>query len=344
MEKSYDFNKHKLSAYMDIKKIAENRPPYIGTGFSKLDKLLGGGLSPNLYVLGAVSSLGKSTFLLQAAENIAASRTPVLYFSLEMPVEYISVISLSRQCFKQANDKKSAPKISDLLSGGRKSKNCEDAIGECRERTKELYIIERKDVMSEDENAPFGVDTICEYTKQFIGHQRKKKPPVVIVDYLQLLQSNDSTVNYSERRTVDHNITALWNLAHTFNIPVVVISSVSRVNYEKAIGLASFKESGGIEFSADVVLGLQFSNAGEKDFDLTQAKRKSPRDLKLVVLKNRYGESGVDIGFSYFPAYGYFEETEVGNNDGEPMPQAQKKNKQDVSVDVSPLDAIFGQF
>lgn len=334
MEKSYDFNKHKLSAYMDYKKIAENRPTYIGTGFSKLDKLLGGGLSPNLYVLGAVSSLGKSTFLLQAAENIAAARRPVLYFSLEMPVEYISVISLSRQCYKQANDKKSAPEIGELLSGGKRSKNCGDAIDECRERTKELYIIERKDVMSEDGNASFGADTICEYTKQFLAQQKKKKPPVVIVDYLQLLQSDDSTVNYSERRTVDHNITALWNLAHTFNIPVVVISSVSRVNYDKAIGLASFKESGGIEFSADVVLGLQFSNAGEKDFDLTAEKRKNPRDLKLVILKNRYGASGVDIGFSYYPAYGYFEEKKLGS-------KPQEQTEPDISSAESRLEALF---
>ncbi|MBO5440949.1 MAG: hypothetical protein J6A09_00075, partial [Alphaproteobacteria bacterium] len=51
--------------------IKNNYPEHIPTGFSELDKLLGGGLAPGLIVLGAISSLGKSTFSLQVAQNIA---------------------------------------------------------------------------------------------------------------------------------------------------------------------------------------------------------------------------------------------------------------------------------
>ena len=340
----YNFEEKSLSRQMSVKRIAESRPKYISTGFDKLDKLLNGGLTPDLYVLGAVSSLGKSTFLLQIAENISAGGVPVLYFSLEMPIKYISVISVSRQIFKQTDRSDSSPGISDLLNSDRKLENDEHvktAVEECKKRTKGLYIIERDDLMSEDGSAAFGADTICEYTERFIDKHEGKQSPVVVVDYLQLLRSEDSAANYSERSTVDRNITQLWNLAHRLDIPVVVISSVGRENYEKAIGIGSFKESGGIEFSADVVLGMQFPNAGEKGFNLTKAKAGDLRELDLVVLKNRYGASSVKDSFRYYPAHGFFEEYNGSKDRDEPAASNVTLPKNDYNIDLVANDPMF---
>ena len=55
--------------------IKKNYPEHIKTGFDNLDKLLGGGLSPCLTVFGAISSLGKSTFALQMAQNLSCQKT-----------------------------------------------------------------------------------------------------------------------------------------------------------------------------------------------------------------------------------------------------------------------------
>ena len=55
------------------------------TGIKKLDQMLGGGLYAGLTFLGARPGMGKSTFALQIASEIAAAGSPVLFYSLEMP-------------------------------------------------------------------------------------------------------------------------------------------------------------------------------------------------------------------------------------------------------------------
>lgn len=55
--------------------------PAIPTGFKKLDENLGGGLFEGLYVVGAVSSLGKTTLVMQIADQIAQGEQDVLIFS-----------------------------------------------------------------------------------------------------------------------------------------------------------------------------------------------------------------------------------------------------------------------
>lgn len=81
--------------------IKENYPKYEPTGFAQLDKLLCGGFAPSLIVLGAISSLGKSTFALQLAQNISSNGKPVLYFSLEMTRHAISMKSMERTAFRK---------------------------------------------------------------------------------------------------------------------------------------------------------------------------------------------------------------------------------------------------
>ena len=64
-----------------------------------------------------------------------------------------------------------------------------------------------------------------------------------------------------------------------------------------------------IEYSSDVLIGLQLHGAGTKDFDATKEKAKNPRKIELVILKNRNGATGKKIGYKYFPMFNYFEET-----------------------------------
>ena len=73
----------------------------IPTGFEALDSMLDGGLYEGLYCIGAISSLGKTTFALQMADQIAAQGHEVLVFSLEMSRNELIAKSISRNTFRR---------------------------------------------------------------------------------------------------------------------------------------------------------------------------------------------------------------------------------------------------
>lgn len=325
-ENKYD--KYKL----DFSKegMQKNKTFRISTGFKNLDKLIQGGLSAELIVLGAISSLGKSTFALQMAQQISSQKIndrhiPVIYFSLEMSKQNISLKLSAKTAFemvKKGSDYAEAKRkalSSSEISGryaveGKKELLRDAALEKCSEDTQSLYIIERdKDHLS------FSADSIAETVNEFIALNGGLRP-VVFVDYLQILSSsNNSYGTKNERQIVDENINRLWLLAKEKNIPVFVISSVNRESYNKPISFAAFKESGAIEFTADVVLGMQFSairemdKAALKSFSADEEKQNDPRRLEIIVLKQRYGMCGNDVycRFNYYPAYSCFEEDDA---------------------------------
>jgi replicative DNA helicase len=69
---------------------------FLPTGFARLDEALDGGLGEGLYVIGAISSLGKTTLVVQVVDQIAVAGSDVLVFSLEMPMAEIMAKSISR--------------------------------------------------------------------------------------------------------------------------------------------------------------------------------------------------------------------------------------------------------
>ncbi len=77
----------------------------ISTGFKKLDALIGGGFEPLMYVLGAVSNIGKTTFALQLATDIAMRGEDVLFFSFETPKEFLFDKTISRLTFQLSKAK-----------------------------------------------------------------------------------------------------------------------------------------------------------------------------------------------------------------------------------------------
>ena len=74
--------------------------------------------------------------------------------------------------------------------------------------------------------------------------------------------------------------------------------------------MSAFKESGAIEYSSDVLLGLQLAGAGNKDFDVDKAKNQEPRQIELKILKNRRGKTGDSINFEYYASRQFFRELE----------------------------------
>ena len=88
-------------------------------------------------------------------------------------------------------------------------------------------------------------------------------------------------------------------------------------NYLAQVDFESFKESGGIEYTADVIWGLQLKIMNSEIFEgekklkqkrdaVRQAKNENPRKIELVCLKNRYGLSSYSCDFLYYARYDLF--------------------------------------
>lgn len=291
-----------------IKKSAET--PVCGTGFPSLDRALGGGLYPGLYVFGAASSVGKTTFMLQIADNAASSGRQALFFSLEQSRFELMAKSVSRESFLycRENHLSTANALSslDVSDGGRqggfggtKRLVMENAFGRYEKYAKNLFLYEGRGGMSPED--------IKDHVRKFMTFMRPAAPPLVIVDYIQILSPGGGKM--SDKQAMDRNVTALKQLSGDFDLPLLAVSSFNRMSYSQPVSMEAFKESGAIEYGADILAGLQPRGVGTAGFDITSAKAKDPRETELIILKNRSGAvpSGA-VRFTYFPQFNCYEE------------------------------------
>lgn len=282
-----------------------------GTGFSGLDSALNGGLYPGLYIFGAVSSLGKTTLLLQIADNIAASGRDVLFFSLEQSRFELMSKSISREtllfCRENRISVSNAKDNIQIADGSRWAEFDEmgqyvvnGAFEKYGKYAPHLFIFEGQGNIS--------VSDIGGYLRKYLSFgKRSGLSPVIIVDYLQILKPQSDRI--SDKQAVDRNITALKQLSRDHDIPLLAVSSLNRTSYGKDVTMDAFKESGSIEYGADVLVGLQFEGAGENNFDMAAARSRSPRHIELCILKNRNGRIPPrPLEFKYYPQFNCFEE------------------------------------
>ena len=292
----------------------------IKTGFDNLDKEAGG-LYPGLYVIAAISSLGKTTFTHQMADNIAAAGNDVLFFSLEQSRLELVTKSIARWTAK----KDLVTAVTSLaIRKGYLPQRVIDATQEYTEAVGDRFsVIEG--------NFNCTVSFIGDYVRGYMARNKTAETgsrPVVIIDYLQVIAADKDPETGRKmtetRQIVDHNITELKRISRDLDIPVVVVSSVNRANYLTPIDFESLKESGGVEYTCDVVWGLQLQCLNDPIFDkekdikkkretVKRAKAATPRKIELVCLKNRYGISSYCCGFNYYPAADLFTEDAGGD-------------------------------
>ena len=270
---------------------------------------------PGLYALGAVSGLGKSTLALQLADNLAKAGEHVLYFTLEQRRFELVSKSLARLCQPEGKKFDSGPTSYDIRNGVN-TPELREAKQQYSEIAEYEYIIE----CSFDTTVSMIIDEIEDYIKHYGAK------PVVFIDYLQLVRSDDSKLK-SAKDITDDVIRALKKFQMQNDLLVFVISSLNRENYATTIDFESFKESGSIEYTCDVVMGLQLAvmnsklfetekktKTGEKHKFVKAAKKENPRHMELCILKNRYGVSNESFFFKYYPQWDLFiplQESEV---------------------------------
>jgi len=303
------------------------------TGFSDID-FETGGLYPGLYVLGALSSLGKTTFAHQMADQLAAAGDTVLFFSLEQSIFELVSKSLSRESFKlyqtQAGEKwrelckaqlssveacgqydqykkENRPLSAIELRAGKSSGLMRDAYQNYQQYGGRVIIKE----CNFNETA----ESIAQTVAAFI--EKTGITPVVIIDYLQIIPATDPRM--SDKEKTDQNMRRLKIMQRKHDLVLFVISALNRANYLSPISFESFRESSGIEYTADVVWGMQYAvistdpifnnpqtKIGEKRKKIQEEKRATPRSIELVCLKNRYGRD-FSTCLEYYPKYDFFE-------------------------------------
>lgn len=208
----------------------------VATGLEKLDKLTGGWKPQEVIVLAARPGMGKTAFMLHMAKSAAAHRTPVAIFSLEMSVD-----SLSDRFMMSEMELKHDRFKNGYLSDDEKPIMCNAA-----DRLSALQI-------TIDETAGITIQQIKARAKNL---QRKGQCGLVMIDYLQLINMGGGK-GYTRENEVSQCSQAIKRMAKELNIPVVIISQLSRKiedREDKVPQLADLRESGAIEQDADVVL------------------------------------------------------------------------------------------
>ena len=315
------------------------------TGFRELDKELGGGLYSGLYTLGAISSLGKTTFILQIENNLAKQGQDVLFFSLEMSRNELIAKSISKfsalKSLEKNGNTDNASTQRQVMSGYLYKKYTNEQRNILFEACKEYENISGH-IYTIEGNFDYTVQDIQARVQKHIKATGKK--PVVFVDYLQILGLDDEIPekskgrprNYTDKQKADRIVSTLKRMSRDLDVPVIVVSSFNRESYTQPVSMASFKESGGIEYSCDVLIGLQYMGMdydSDKDGDpeATGGKKKSTRYKRIMeliakinetvkeggpapvqckLLKNRNGARGQSVYFQFFPRYNLY--TELG--------------------------------
>lgn len=257
----------------------------IPTGFPDLDRVLSGLRRDALYVVGGVSSMGKTSFALSMVRAAGKAGVPTLLFSLEMGSHELAARLVSTE----------ARIPTELVERGAMS---------------DAQWIRYSDAARTVSSWPLfieeGATSLSGIRARARRAARRHGIGLVVVDYLQLVED---PATRSQNRTVEVGSVAqgLKRLAKELHVPVVAPAQINRQSWsrnDKRPTMADLRESGQIEQAADVILGLHRPLV----FDPDTAERDA---AQVGVLKNRLGgRANVWVDMVFAPAFGIWESLE----------------------------------
>lgn len=231
--------------------LTDKTPEYVSTGFRKLNKILGGGLIEGLTVIGAVPSLGKTTFVLQIACNIALSGRDVIYCNLESSARSMVVRTLSRLTYELTDGRRGM----DFASINKKTYSEDNA-----------YILDSAVEYYQSSIAPhmyiYDGSRSAENVRALANRHKARtgKAPVIIVDYLQYLEPPYGLAKLDKKQLIDNDLKVLKDLAHGLETPVIVISAYNRDSFYGGLGMTSNSGSGQIDYLAETSIALTYAD------------------------------------------------------------------------------------
>jgi replicative DNA helicase len=243
----------------------------VPTGFKGLDNILAGLQKSDLIILAGRPSLGKSAMATDIARHVACDhKIPVGIFSLEMSRDQI----IDRLIAAQADV--------DLwrLRTGRLSDEGED--NDFSRIQKAMDALSQAPIFIDDASS----SNVLQMRAMARRLQADQGLGLLIIDYLQLMESRN--LNFSMVQQVTENSRALKGLAKELNVPVLVLSQLSRAVEQRTPQvprLADLRESGAIEQDADVVMFIS-----REDKYKPNTERKNIADITIA--KHRNGPVG----------------------------------------------------
>ena len=270
----------------------------VSTGYFKLDDITSGWQASDLVIIAGRPAMGKTSFALSMAKNIAADlRTPMAFFSLEMSNVQLVNRLISNACEIQG---------SKILNGQlqrdeweRLDKNINNLLGA------PLYV---------DDTPGLSVFELRTKARRLVREHGIK---LIMIDYLQLMNANG--MRFSSRQEEVSTISrSLKGLAKELNIPILALSQLNR-GVESREGLegkrpqlSDLRESGAIEQDADMVLFVhrpEYYHIYQDD---------NGRDLhgmaQIIIAKHRKGATG-DVLLTFRGEFTRFENPEDKNID-----------------------------
>ena len=257
----------------------------ITSGFADLDSLLSGFHNSEFIVIGARPSVGKTALAINIISHIAIdSNVPSVLFSLEMTAMAIMQRMLS------SRSKISAQKMRTGILSHQEKATLRDAVGPIYSAP--LWIVDTPRLLMMD---------LRTMARRLIREQGVR---IIFVDYLTLITA--STLESPRHEQVAEISRSLKAMARELDVPIVVLSQVTRDSEGRKPTLATIRESGSIEQDADVVLFLHRNvQSDEQSVEDAHAFENS-YETDLVVAKQRNGPVGT-IKLQFFPQRVTFE-------------------------------------
>lgn len=258
---SMDVMGHYADYYTEV--AAAPDKAYCRTGFPSLDRVFGGGMfRGGVYIVGARPGMGKTTFAINIAENIARRGKRVLFFSMEMSETQIAAKRLAWQ---------TGYNYTALMNGSISEGNMGNIAQGCQVLADEPFEL--------CDSSALTVDGIAAVVAQHSDVE------CVIIDYLGLIRADNPQKTKYE--AVSDISAALKAFAKASGIPLLVLAQLNRENLKrgnksKAPQLQDLRDSGAIEQDADCVILLHRPNYYEgQSYD--------SEEIELYIPKNRHG-------------------------------------------------------
>ena len=260
---------------------SESCLPGLSTGLSAVDRKITGLNKSDLILLAARPGMGKTSFALNVALNVAKSeKKTVAVFSLEMSREQLATRLLSSEACVESGR---------LRTGSLRETDWEKIAAAAS-------VLNKVDIRIDD-NPMLSVADMNAKCRRIDGLA------LVVIDYLQLMTSASGNNRGGENRQqmVSDMSRMLKIMAKELNVPVICLSQLSRANEkrdDKRPMLSDLRESGAIEQDVDIVLFLYRDDYYNEDSE----KRNI---AECIVAKNRHGETG-KVELRWMPEYTTF--------------------------------------
>ena len=255
----------------------------IPTGFTDLDRLLGGLQRGDLLILAARPALGKSTLAMNIARNAAEQGAVVASFSLEMSRDQLALRLLSAEA--EVDSHRLRLGLHTEAEGNR----IMSSVGALSDLA--IYI----------DDSP--IQGVVEMRSKARRLHLERGVDLIIVDYLQLIRG-ESGRGENRVQELGEITRSLKALARELNVPVLAISQLSRAPEMRPSHrpqLSDLRESGSIEQDADVVVFIHREDryATEEEWDQRHPGEPYPQNIvEIIVAKHRHGP--VDTVHLYF--------------------------------------------